>query len=408
MTIEGLLGGVRVGDLHPVRVMGVINLSQESFYSRSFVRPKDAVERVMHLVEEGADLIDVGAVSTAPGSPPISEKEERTRLIPALKSILGAADVEISVDTQRAGVAEEALSLGASCVNDVLGLGDPRMAGTVAEHGGSLVIMASRNRPGDLLGMTEIITVLGERMRSAVKVGVSEERIILDPGVGRWVPEKRPEHDLAILDGLGRLRALNRPVMAAVSRKSFIGERLNRPDPEARLSGSLAAAVIAVYNGSHVVRTHDVSASLDHIRMAEAIRGRPPLVRRGDVKAEVCAEVGHPGDLGQIMKRIGVGEGGSKAMSGKGAFRAVHLRGVGSMEAVIIKQEMLARGGDAAIPMGALRCDPGRMEVLVLGTAAQIKGLIKNLKGQPFNLPAVGEAIGMAMEQIEDPKRYGW
>ncbi|MHC1631418.1 MAG: dihydropteroate synthase [Methanotrichaceae archaeon] len=406
MTIKGMLGRIKVGDSYPVRTMAVINLSRESFYKRSFVGLDEVLERAKALVKEGADFLDLGAVSTAPGSPPISEKEERRRLIPALTKILKNLDVEVSVDTQRADIADEALSFGASCINDVSCLRDQKMADTIANHDRSLIIMASRNQPGDILRMDDIIQVLAEKLRIAVDTGISPNKIVVDPGIGHWVPEKKPEYDFAILDGLKRLKVLDKPVMVAVSRKSFIGTRLNQPDPEDRLSGSLAATVIAIYNGAHIVRTHDVSASLDGIRIAEAVRGRPCTLRKGEIEVEVCADLGRPQDLNQSFNRIQVGEGGSKALGGKGSFRLISVRGVTSMEAVIIKQEMLARGGDAAIPMGALRCDPGQMELLVLGTVAQIRGLVKNLKNQPFNLPTVGETIGMVMEQIDDPKRY--
>ncbi|MCR3884020.1 MAG: dihydropteroate synthase [Methanothrix sp.] len=408
MTIEGFIGKTILGDLHPVRVMGVINLSRESFYQESYAGEDALLERVLSFAEEGAEVLDLGAVSTAPGSPPIPEEEERNRLFPALEAVLDrlGGEVVVSVDTQRAKVASDALSMGADCINDVSGLRDPDMARTVADHDGSLIIMASRDRPGDILEVGEIVANLGERLVAAKEAGVSMEKVTVDPGIGRWTPPKGPGHDLAILDGLSRLRVLNRPVMAALSRKSFIGAVLGRPIPAERLPGSLAATAIAVYNGAHLVRTHDVAASMDAIRMAEAVRGRPSIARAGGIEVEVFASWGRPQDLHQAFGRLGVEEGGAKALGGKGSFRALSIRGVTSMEAIVIKQEMLARGGDAAIPMGALRCDPGEMEVLVLGTAAQVRGLGKNLKSQPFNLPAVAGAIEGALERVDDPKRY--
>lgn len=409
MTIEGLIGKIRLGDLHPVRVMGVINLSRESFYEESFAGHDAVLERALAFAQEGAEVLDLGAVSTAPGSPEIPEDEERRRLFPALEVLLERLgdEIAISIDTQRSKIADEALSMGASCINDVSGLLDPDMARTVADHDGSLIIMASRERPGDLLNMGDIVASLGERLRVAAEAGISLEKVTVDPGIGHWIPPKGPGHDLAILDDLSRLRVLTRPVMAAVSRKSFIGAVLNKSDPAERLQGSLAATAIAVYNGAHLVRTHDVAASMETIRMAEAIRGGPSLSRaKGGIEVEVFAYTGHPRDLSWAFARLGVGEDGSRALSGKGSFRALSLRGVTSMEAIVIKQEMLARGGDAAIPMGALRCDPGEMEVMVLGTVAQVRGLVKNLLGQPFNLPAVAGAIKEALEQMEDPKRY--
>ncbi len=149
-----------------------------------------------------------------------------------------------------------------------------------------------------------------------------------------------------------------------------------------------------------------MAASLETIRMAEAVRGRPSAARNAGVDVEVFAYVGHPRDLYQTFARLGVEEGGMPSLGRKGSFRALSIRGVTSMEAIVIKQEMLARGGDAAIPMGALRGDPGEMEVLVLGTEAQVRGLGKNLLRQPFNLRAVAGAIEVALERMDDPKRY--
>jgi len=391
--------------------MGVINLSRESFYEESFAGHDAVLERALAFAKEGAEVLDLGAVSTAPGSPAIPEDEERRRLFPALEVVLERLgdEIAISIDTQRSKIADVALSMGASCINDVSGLLDPDMARTVADHDGSLIIMASRERPGDLLNMGDIVESLGERLRVAAEAGISLEKVTVDPGIGHWIPPKGPGHDLAILDGLSRLRVLNRPAMAAVSRKSFIGAVLNKSDPAERLQGSLAATAIAVYNGAHLVRTHDVAASMDTIRMAEATRGGPSSSSsrsKGRIEVEVFAYSGHPRDLSWAFTRLGVGGDGSRALGGKGSFRALALRGVTSMEAIVIKQEMLARGGDAAIPMGALRCDPGEMEVLVLGTVAQVRGLVKNLLGQPFNLPAVAGAIEETLEQIENPKRY--
>jgi dihydropteroate synthase len=404
-VIEGLLGRVKVGDGYPVRIMAVINLSRESFYKGSIATPDEVLSSANALVDEGADLVDLGAVSTAPGSPEIDEATERDRLMPALRQILENIDIDVSVDTQRSTIAYEALSLGAACVNDVSGLKDPKMAGVIADHGGSAVIMASRNRPGDLLTIKEIIAILGDRVRSADAAGVIPEKISIDPGVGRWVPEKKPEHDLAILDGLRDLRTIGRPVMAAVSRKSFIGARLNQPDPAQRLFGSLAATAVAVYNGAHIVRTHDVSASLDTIRMAQAIRGLPARVYENEVEAEV---VGHFGgqELREHLKRVGVDEGGEGILCKKGSFRVLSLRGVSSMEAIIVKQAMLARGGDAAIPRHALRCDPRPEDILIFGTTSQLSGLVKNLEKQPFRLPVIAKAIDNALSQIDDPSRY--
>jgi dihydropteroate synthase len=404
--IQGMIGGISMGDCHPVRLMGVVNLSRESFYRGSVAGPEEALSMVRAMQEQGANLIDVGAVSTAPGSPPVDETTERERLLPALEEILDNLDIPVSVDTQRSAVAGHALSLGAACINDVSGLLDPSMAGTVAEYDGSLIIMASDRVPGDLLHLNQIIPLLGERVRTAVNAGVSSQKITVDPGIGKWIPEKTPEHDLAILDGFRRLRVLDRPILAALSRKSFIGHRLRRSDPEDRLAGSLAATAIAVYNGAHIVRTHDVSASLDVVRMAQAIRGLPALAGAGELEVEVLDHLGQGPDLTEGMRRAGVDERGWSTLVRKSSFRVLVARGLSSMEAVIIKQEMLARGGDAAIPKLALRCDPGLQEVIIFGTMAQISGLEKNLQSQPFRLPQLAAAMQKALERLESPERY--
>jgi dihydropteroate synthase len=405
-VIEGLMGWIKVGDLEPVRLMGVINLSQESFYKGSVVSPNEALAAARRLQEEGAEIIDLGAVSTAPGSPPISEERERERLFPSLKEIADNLDVVISADTQRAKIAEKALACGAACINDVSGLHDPDMASKVAEYDGSLIIMASDQRPGDLPALSQIIPHLGERVREATRAGVDLDKISIDPGIGKWMPERTAAQDLAILDGFDRLRIIGRPVMAALSRKSFIGESLKIPDPGERLAGSLAATAVAVYQGAHIVRTHDISASREAIAMATAIRGRPAEASSGDLEVEVLGYLGQGMDLAEHLKRMEVEQGAYRLLSRKGSFRLLMVRGLSSMEALIIKQEMLARGGDAAIPKLALRCDERPQEILILGTHAQISSLIRNLKRQPFRLSQLAAIIKESLELIDSPERY--
>jgi dihydropteroate synthase len=386
--------------------MGVINLSRESFYKGSVAGPHEALSLAAAMQEQGADMIDLGAVSTAPGSPPISEAVERERLFPALKDILENLDITISIDTQRSGIAADSLSLGAACINDVSGLYDPHMAAGVAEYDGSLIIMASSQRAGDLLHLNEIIALLGERVRAAVQIGVCREKISVDPGIGKWIPEKAPAHDLAILDGMQRLRVLGRPVVAALSRKSFIGERLHKPDPFHRLAGTLAATAIAVYLGAHIVRTHDIAASRETVAMAQAIRGRPEFSADGEMEVEVLGYLGQGEDMAENLRRTQVDDRGFGTLCRKSSFRILSVRGLSSMEAIIIKQEMLARGGDAAIPKLALRCDPRPEEVLIFGTTHQIAGLVKNLSGQPFRLSRLAARIEEAIAMIGSPERY--
>jgi dihydropteroate synthase len=404
--IEGLLGHVSVGDYHPVRKMAVINLSRESFYKGSIISPAEALDVCMSFIEEGADVIDIGAVSTAPSSPCISEELEKERLLPSLKQILRNVDIDISVDTQNANIAELALSLGATCINDVSGLVNPEMARTIADHNGSVVIMASKQKPGDLLSLDHIIRVLDQRILTAAKAGISIDKITIDPGIGKWIPEKTPEYDLAILDGYRRLRCLGRPILAAVSRKSFIGSILDKPDPSERLEGSLAALAIAIYNGAHAVRTHDIFKSIEAIRIAQAIRGCSCRLIGEEIDVEILSKCGNEQELLVCLRRAGVEEKGMNILSKKGSFRTLSISGISFQEALVIKQEMLARGGDAAIPKIALQCDPQPEEIIVFGTLAQLFGLINSLKAQPFRLPRIGKAIAEALNLINDPERY--
>lgn len=400
MTIEGELGRLRIGDEHPVRLMGIINLSAESFYKGSVYTPERAVSSAMKMAEEGAEVIDVGAVSTAPGSPFISEDVERERLFPVLDDILNSVDIEVSLDTQRASIADLALSRGVSCINDVSCLNDPSMAKVVAEHGASLLIMASKKRPGDLLEMKDIVPRLAEAVSAAVNSGVDPKKILIDPGIGRWVPEKTYEYDLAILDRMRCLRSLRKPVVAAVSRKSFIGAVLDLKDPADRLTGSIAATAIAVYNGAHVVRTHDVAACRDAVRISQAARGR----RTRSDRVELLGITGSAEELRCILEWVGVDPGAHEILWKKGSFLAVAIEGITPMEALVIKQEMLAAGGDAAVPRGALRCDPRADRAVVFGTLAQLERLVRKLRLQPFCLPSIADEIERAL--CTDVSRY--
>jgi dihydropteroate synthase len=291
--LRARLGSLQVGDGLPVAIAGVLNLGRESFYPGSVVKPGQVYERALRMVEEGASLLDVGAMSTRPGAVVVSAEEERERVSQAFESLRGIG-VPLSVDTQRASVAEVALRKGAEVVNDVSGFkSDPGMAKVVAENGASAILMASWVRPGETLlarreGSEAISTLDGvvEALRSslelALKAGVDEEKIVVDPGIGFSVGPQTSsgpqvtegrwhERDVRVLAGLRRLRVLGRPICVGASRKSFIGRILGLPDPSDRLAGSLGASVMAVVNGAHVLRTHDVRETVHAVRVAEAI-----------------------------------------------------------------------------------------------------------------------------------------
>ncbi len=279
--VRGYLSDIRVGDGFPVRVLGVINLSVGSFYSRSVRTNLEGIVKLgLEHVGEGADMVDIGAVSTAPpsvygGSKTVSKGEEIERIVRAIKALNDAGlSVPISVDTMNSEVAENALKLDVSIINDISGFKrDPLMAKVVADYDTSTIVMATRVEPGDVYTLEEIKSALFESLQIAERAGLDVEKIVVDPGIGRW-GGRAAFHDLVILDELDKVRDVSRPVLVSISRKSFIGEILNKPDPEHLLFGSLAATAIAVYKGAHVIRTHDVSETLDAIKVVQAIKKR--------------------------------------------------------------------------------------------------------------------------------------
>jgi dihydropteroate synthase len=278
------LGGVEIGDGFPVRILGAINVSPESFYGGSVARGRRALQRLaQRMVAEGVDLLDVGAMSTAPyvrGA--IDEAEELRRMTVAIRAVREAVDVPISADTQRSVVAAAALDAGASIINDVSGLRHDAAMGTVARAAGGVILMASERGPSRQPPLTMIAALLRACLGRARRARIPLARVVLDPGIGFFRQAAVPWHELdcRVLDGLARLRRLGRPLLVGVSRKSFIGKLTRRADPQERLYGSLAATAIAVYNGAAVIRTHDVAATRDVVRLVEAIRGAQASRRR--------------------------------------------------------------------------------------------------------------------------------
>ena len=260
-------------------VMGILNVTPDSFSDGGrYFEPQAAIARGRQLLEEGADLIDLGAESTRPGSQPVPAAEQWRRLEPVIAALREEPSACLSVDTASAEVAERALRLGVELVNDVSALGDPRMASVVAAAGAGVVLMHMRGTPVDMQrdpryrdASDEVTAWLAERRRLALAAGIEDERIALDPGIGFG---KALEHNLDLLSRLGELVALGRPVLVGVSRKSFIGRLLDDAPVHDRLEGGLAAAAIAVFEGAAVVRTHDVASTRRALTIASAIRGR--------------------------------------------------------------------------------------------------------------------------------------
>ncbi|MEM2890434.1 MAG: dihydropteroate synthase [Candidatus Hadarchaeum sp.] len=285
------LDKVLVGDGQPTVIIGAINLSEDSFYPGSVVGDlQDIVKRAGEMVDEGAQIIDIGAMATGPTSQPISEQQEMRKLIPAIKAVAGEVDVPISADTQRAAVAEAAAAAGASIINDVSGLkADERMAEVISKTGCSAILMAAKKFPGDVYTIGEIKEALLSSLEICRRHNMSLKKVVVDPAFGQWParidrlgPRARKkvggyghslatQLDLIILAKLRKIK-IGRPICLGISRKSSIGEILNIPDPGERLYGSLAAAAIAVLNGAHALRTHDPLETLQAARIAEAIR----------------------------------------------------------------------------------------------------------------------------------------
>jgi dihydropteroate synthase len=272
MIVDTVISGIKVGDVHPVRIMGVINISRESFYKDSVIKQENIVAYAEKMVAEGAVFLDVGGRSTWPLGDKISKEEERKRLVPSLELLLNNIDVPISVDTQYADLAKDALEMGAHIINDVSGLtNDPLMAEVIGEYQCPVVVMASNKVPGDPIGMNKVLKSLINIIQKAGKNGIASDKIIIDPAIGRWIPQKIPEYDFATIRKLECLKVLGKPILVAISRKSLIGEVVDKP-PAGRLVGSLAATAIAVYNGAHIIRTHDVTDTVDAIKVAESIK----------------------------------------------------------------------------------------------------------------------------------------
>ncbi len=283
MAITAEICGLPIGDKAPVRIMGVLNLSAESFYKASYIADGESqLIAAKSMIKAGATMLDLGARSTAPGVTPISITEEMRRIKSSFEIMCSEIPKEIilSVDTQYGEVAQLCYEIANKndrpfLLNDVSNLHtDPNLRRFLMKTCVvPIILMASKLKPGDCLTIDEILTELRVVVDKLTKAGYPRSQIIIDPGVGKWIPEKLPSNDLAIIKKMRDLRILNLPVLVAISRKSFIGALLNLPKPDDRLQGTLAATAIAVFNGAHIIRTHDVNLeTIQTIKIAQSIR----------------------------------------------------------------------------------------------------------------------------------------
>ena len=257
-------------------VMGILNVTPDSFYDgKQYNTAEIAVDHALKMIEEGADIIDVGGESTRPGAYPISEAEELKRVIPLIKILSKQTRKPISVDTYKAKVAEKAIDAGASIINDIGGLlMDKHMAQVSAEAKVPVIIMHKKGKPRTMQKnpirknvMSEILSYLQKSVSRAVNAGIDEDKIILDPGIGFG---KSLHQNLEILKRLKEFKSMGFPVLIGTSRKQFIGAILKLSVQE-RLNGTLATLAVAVINGAHIVRVHDVREAVQVVRICDAI-----------------------------------------------------------------------------------------------------------------------------------------
>jgi len=257
-------------------VMGIVNVTPDSFSDGGrFLADDAAVAHALQLVEEGADILDIGGESTRPGAEPVEEAEEIRRVVPVIERLVGRTGVPISIDTQKPGVAAAALAAGASIVNDIAAnREDDAMWRLVAREGAGYIAMHMQGSPqsmqanpvySDVVG--EVSAFFQERLRRLQSIGVDPDQVVFDPGIGFG---KTLKHNLALLGGLSEFTSLTRPILLGASRKSFMGNLLGIETAD-RLPGSLACACHAASAGVQMTRVHDVAATVQAVRLVEAI-----------------------------------------------------------------------------------------------------------------------------------------
>ena len=260
-----------------MKLMGIVNVTPDSFSDGgAFEDPAAAVEHGRQLLAEGAEILDVGGESTAPGAEPVTAAVELARVEPVVAALAGDG-ATVSIDTSKAAVAAAALDAGAGIVNDVTALrGDPEMAALCAERGATVVLTHMLGTPATMQDHPQYREVVAdvrgffeERLTATAAAGIEEERVWLDPGIGFG---KTDEHNAVLLRRLAELSELGRPLVVGTSRKSFIG-RVDGSPPHERVGGTIASSLLAAANGAAVLRVHDVAAMRQALRVADAVLG---------------------------------------------------------------------------------------------------------------------------------------
>lgn len=255
-------------------IYGVLNVTPDSFFDGGrYFDSQEAVARARKLLDDGADVIDIGGESTRPGADDISAEDQLGRILPVIEALRDAA--VISVDTRSAAVARAVCDRGVRIINDVSGLSDPEMPGVVREYDASIIIMHSRGTPKTMQDApcyddvtAEVKSVLKMKIADAERAGIAAEKIMIDPGIGFG---KRVEDNVALLSSLDEIVALGKPVLVGISRKSFLKSLGAGETPDDRLAGTLAATVVAWQKGARLFRTHDVLPTRRALAVAEAL-----------------------------------------------------------------------------------------------------------------------------------------
>ena len=269
-------------DSEKTRFMGVINITNDSFYEKSRCLTIDSVMTLAEkMINDGADFLDLGAESSRPGSMPISVKEELGKLIPIIDYLVKRIDIPISVDTYKPIIAEEALLVGAQIINDITGMQTyPEMAKVVSRHKAGIVAMHMQGDPSTMQDkpiysnvVEEVKEFLANSIRISEKANINSDQIAIDPGIGFG---KNQTHNLELIKNLHKFSQLKKPVLIGVSRKSFIGNILGFPAKD-RLEGSLGASVVGVLKGAKIIRTHDIKETRNAVKVAEEIMGEDTI-----------------------------------------------------------------------------------------------------------------------------------
>ncbi len=258
------------------QIMGILNTTPDSFSDGGrFLDPQVAVERALQMAEEGAHIIDIGGESTRPGSSPVPLEEEIKRVVPVIEQLAKKLSIPISIDSSKAEVAKRALDAGADIVNDISGLrADDQMADVVANAGCPIILMHMKGTPSDMQQnpvygslIDEILSSLEESIDIALEAGIDAEKIIIDPGIGFG---KTLSDNLQIINRADEFKVLGKPLLIGPSRKSFIGEILGGKE-EDRMEGTLAACILSMARGVHIIRVHDVKEAVRAAKISDAI-----------------------------------------------------------------------------------------------------------------------------------------